>query len=99
MYHISLMRYPIELYLWNEFIHGLGDTCIATSASSASASMGFTLPQVDSACGQTGEEYLSARGFGQLQPLRSLLFILAFIALLRVAAYLALHRRVAILRN
>ena len=93
------MRYPIELYLWNEFIYGLGDTCIATSASAASASVGFTLPQVDSPCGLTGEEYLSARGFGQLQPLRCILFILAFIVLLRVGAYLALRRRVTVLRS
>lgn len=101
MYELSLMRYPIELFLWNEFVYGLGDACIATSSSSGatSASLGFTMPLQDSPCGLTGQQYLAARGFGQLTPLRSLLVTLAFIAALRVAAYAALRRRVALLRK
>ncbi|GJP50556.1 hypothetical protein CLOM_g9712 [Closterium sp. NIES-68] len=97
LYHVSLMRYPMELLLWGEFHLGLAAACFSTFAPAAG--VGYTASGSSQACGLTGAAYLDARGFSGISPGRNVAAMVAFIAALRVVLYVALRRHAASTRK
>ena len=90
MYYISLLRFPLSLFLWNEFDMGLGDQCFSTY--DVSAAVGFTVADPQQACGFTGMSYIAAKGLALSSPWINIGIMVACAVAFRVAFWYLLHR-------
>jgi len=90
MYYISLLRFPLNLFLWNEFDFGLSPQCFSTY--DVTSAVGFTVAYPQQPCGFTGVSYIAAKGLSLSSPWMNIGVMAACAVAFRVAFWFLLHR-------